>query len=133
MGYIGFYASAICVQPGLLGTYNPLFSSNVIIYQLFTVAADDTKKILREHYLSTLNNRSRWEICIAAKRRFQRDVILDLIFSNNWYEIVRLYDIVYTDGNKKIEVAFMCSSIPKTYLRLFKRDSKKHFTIMIVQ
>jgi hypothetical protein len=95
------------------------------------VGNDVLKKKLREHYLSNLKNRDRWEICIAAKRHFQRDVILDLVFSHNWYEIIRLYDIVYPDGSEKRNVpAFLCSSIPETYLRLLMDDSRKQFAIM---
>ena len=66
---------------------------------------------MSEHYLSTLGDPLRWEICVAAKRLFQRDIILDIIFRNLWYEFVTLYDVRYPDGNeKKGAVAFRCFS-----------------------
>lgn len=101
--------------------------SYVIQYFLSAAIGSNSKPELRENFLyAKLNYRTRWEMCIAAANRIRHNVTI--LYSDDWSEIVGVYDITYEDGKKMQYVAFPCHSSPKMYLRTDARH--KHMAML---
>lgn len=104
-----------------------LFEFLIITFFVAVVGSNSRRAWRESYFYSKLNYRTRWEMCVAAIFRIRHNVAT--FPSDDWSEIVGVYNILYSNGTAlKHVVAFPCNTSPETYLRT---DSRHKFTVML--